>query len=336
MKHFPMCQVPMPEGYDYSNGFVWLRVDDFAQLFDAVYECRLVNTDLNLSEPIPSAITDGMPLTRLPTPGYMDDAPWFELIFAYDGHQEPITAMNCPSFLIDVPEPHTVIILDAGQTCMRFPQTEEHQKARPTYSRHEQAPLLVRFFECSRDMKFNLYDNPRQGEYMAKASATGEIYMVHMSAWAHTRDAMCCVKVLRPGRYAALVSMPSKYIFDRMTFRCYSDKRVGCRFLEAHRSMVAVNPGMPLGAIPYSLTGIPKIDGYRDHLPRMFDEDEGKGVTLMGPNMPEWQREIRSKFERNFGNDEPRGRTIGEFGGPGGGGSTNAVEQITASPCTVM
>jgi len=338
VKHFPMCNIETADGYDYTNGFMWLRVDDFAQLFDAVYECRLVNSDLNIAEPIPRSIAQDHYGKDLPTPGYVADCAWYELIFAYDGRQDPITAMNCPSFLIDVPEGGTELILDASQTCMRFPSTEKDSTEKPSsgYSRHEQAPLLVRFFECSREMAFRLDDKPKEASYMASASCAGEIYMVHMSSWSHTRDAMCCVKVLRPGRFVAMVSMPSKYKFDRMTFRCYSDKRVGVRYLEAHRNMIAVNPGMPLSAIPYSLTGIPRIDEYRDHLPRMFDEDEGKGVLSGGPEMPAWQLRVRKTLERNYGDDEPRGRSVGEFGGPGGGGSTNAVEHGNSSPCAFM
>jgi len=333
VKHFPMCRIPMAEGYDYTNGFMWLRADDFGQLFDAIYECRLVNSEIELKEPIPRGLPDY-------TPGYRLDAPWYELIFAYDGYQEPITAMNCPSFLIDVPEGGTEIILNAGQTCNRFPQSEEHAQQRPEgdAGRHEQAAMLVRFFECSRDMEFRLHDKASDGEYMASASVAGEIYMVHMSAWSHTRDAMCCVKVLRPGRFVAIVSMTSKNFFDRMTFRCYSSKRVGCRFLEAHRNMIAVNPGMPLSAIPYSLTGIPRIDEYCEHLPRMFDDEEGKGKLSSGPDptMPGWQQRVRRALEKNYGNDEPRSKTVGEFGGPGGGGSTNAVEHNSSSPCAFM
>jgi hypothetical protein len=326
----------MPEGYDYTNGFVWLRVDDFCQLFDAVYECRLVNTDLNLTESIPRALTmNSAGDTRLPTPGYDAGSAWFELLFAYDGLEQPIDAMNCPTFLIDVPEGGTELILDAGQTCLRS-NPPDGAAMKPEAGRHEQAPLLLRFFECSRDMTFNFHDRPKEAEYMASASVAGEIYMVHMSAWSHTRDAMCCVKVLRPGRFVAMVSMPSKYFFYRMTFRCYSSKKVGLRVLEAHRNMIAVNPGMPLSAIPYSLTGIPRIDEYREHLPRMFDEDEGKGAIQNGPEMPAWERKIRKVFEPKFGDDEPRSRSLGEFGGPGGGGSTSAVEHSAASPCAFM
>merc|ERR1719253_961049 len=106
---------------------MWLRADDFGQLFDAIIECRLVNSEIELKEPIPRGL--GAPaLADKPaySPGYRLDSPWYELIFAYDGYQEPITAGNCPSFLIDVPEGQTEIILNAGQTCNRFPQSEEH------------------------------------------------------------------------------------------------------------------------------------------------------------------------------------------------------------------
>lgn len=276
---------------------------------------------------------------RLPTPGYDADTAWFELIFAYDGQQVDnwISAMNCPSFLIDVPEGQTEIIMNASQVDFRYSKALVNPD---NCSRHEQAPLLVRFFECSRETLFQLNDRPMDGEYNAgivsSAGAVGEIYMVHMSAWAHTRDAMCAVKVLRPGRYVAMVSMPSGYIFEKMIFRVYSSKKVGARVLAAHKNMISVNPGMPLSAIPYSLTGLPRIDEYREHLPRMFDEEEGKGGNYGVPDLPGWQMQVREALDSNYGDDEPREKAIGAFGGPGGGASTNAVERSSASPCAFM
>lgn len=335
VKHFPMCNVPMPQGFDYTNGFMWLRVDDFLQLFDAIYECRLVNSDLSLSEPLYRPILQEEKQQRLPTPGYDADGPWYELIFAYDGQERPISAANTPSFLIDVPEDNTVLIFDAGQICKRYPQSDADAKTKPDNCRHEQAPMLLRFFECSGEMKFQVADVPGDAEYMATASAAGEIYLVHMSAWAATRDAMCCVKVLRPGRYTLLVSMPSgSEEFSRMTFRCYSDRKVGVRWLKSGRNMITVNAGMPLSAIPYSLTGIPRIDEYREHLPRMFDEDEGKGRVRNGPEG--WQLQVRQALDSKWGEEEPRGRFLGTFGGPEGGGSTNAVEHNLKGGCEVM
>jgi hypothetical protein len=331
VKHFPVCHVPMPQGYDYTNGFMWLRVDDFAQLFDAIYECRLVNTDINLLEPVPGLLSPGDAADRLPTPGYDKDSPWFEKIFAYHALYNKISAMNTPSFLFDVPEPHTEIIMDAGQTCNRF---FKHHINPANNMRHEQAPLLVRFLECSNELLFKVDDYPREGKYMADCYAAGEVYLVHMSAWAHTRDAMCCVKVLRPGRYVAMVSMPPGYAFERMTFRVYSDKQVGVRHLEGHKNLMLANPGAPLAAIPYSLTGIPRIAEYRDHLPRMFDDEEGRGGHY-GPTIPDYQMRMRNYLGGDL-DDEPRQKPIGNFGGPGGGGSTAPVEKFAGNPCAFM
>lgn len=331
VKHFPMCDVPMADGYNYSNGFMWLRVDDFAQLFDAVYECRLVNSDLNLQESVQRPIAGQ---EYLPTPGWQRDGTgWYEEIFAYDSDPPGMMmAGNTPSFLFDVAEPGTELILDAGQMCRRFVERDVN----PTnFSRHEQAPLLLRFFECSREARFQVEDRAKESTYMATAVAGGEIFMVHMSAWAHTRDAMCCVKVLRPGRYVALITMPSGYRFHRMTFRTYSTKPCGVRLLVPHKNMIAVNPGMPLSAIPWSLTGIPRIDEYREHLPRMFELDEGKGDQTAKPGQEEWMMTVR-RMLGGMEDDEPVEASIGTFGGPGGGNSTSAIEHKSRRPCEFM
>merc|ERR1719235_2780173 len=59
-RRFPTCRIPLDalegrpsKNFDETNGFLWLRVDDFVQLFDAIYECRLVNSDITINEPIP-------------------------------------------------------------------------------------------------------------------------------------------------------------------------------------------------------------------------------------------------------------------------------------------
>merc|ERR1719389_1163090 len=154
---------------------------------------------------------------------------------------------------------------------------------------------------------------------MAGAHGSGEMYLVHMSAWAHSRDAMCCVKVLRPGRYLAMASMPAVARSARedlgMVFRTYASKRVGIRFLQAHRSMVAVNPGMPLCAIPYSMTGIPRIDEYSERLPRMFEEDEGKGKMESGPEFQREMQEIKDWLEGDNAGEDDGLKTTGYFGG---------------------
>lgn len=135
----------------------------------------------------------------------------------------------------------------------------------PELSRAMQAPLLLRFFQCSKDVDDN---------------GGGEIYMVHMSAWGHTRDASCSVKVMKPGKYLAMVSIPAKYTCHRMIFRCYSTRPLVMKPITQHRSWIAVNPSMPLNAIPYSLCGFQRVDALSEKLPQMFDEAEGRGKPM--------------------------------------------------------
>merc|ERR1719198_51637 len=81
----------------------------------------------------------------------------------------------------------------------------------------------------------------------------------------------------------ASVSMPSQYSCKRLLFRTYSSRPIRIGYFEWPKNMMIVNAGQPLGAIPYSLTGFPRIDSMSDRLPRMFDEDEGAGQRNTGP-----------------------------------------------------
>lgn len=181
--------------------------------------------------------------------------------------------------------------------------------------RSPQAPLLLRFYECSRDMEFKI-GKTSEG-LMAQAEAReGEVHLVHMSAWGHTRDSMCCVKVLKAGVYMAEVTMPSQYTCKRLCFRTYSNKVVQVAYFNWPKNIIVTNAGRPLDAIPYSFTGMPRIDDSNDRLPRMFDEDEGAGKKHAGP---EWLWRLKEKMEPDWEESgkgqEERVKIIGLFGG---------------------
>jgi hypothetical protein len=348
VKHFPMCDLPEAItgcASGYNDGLIWLRMDDFIQLFDAIYECRLVSSDLRsmahadaAREVVPRHINgcsqlmprgQASPYAKF-TPAYdINDAknPWLEKMWAFRGE---VVCENCPTFVIQVQNDGTELVMDAQSTDMRH----SHNLEIPQTSRHMQAPLLLRFFQCSEEVEFREKPGTR-GHVELLNGQGGEIYMVHMSAWAHTRDAMCCVKVLTRGTYVAMVSMPSKYTCDKMIFRVYSSKpKVYVGYLEAHKRLMAVNPGRPLAAIPYSLTGIPRIDEYSERLPQMFDEDEGKGKNLAKP----WQDAMRGDIERFMGrnpNENHGLKAVGYFGGANAEPSTNASE-VQAEGCSLM
>jgi hypothetical protein len=323
---------------------IWLRMDDFMQLFDAVYECRLVTSDLRsltdadaARDVVPRHLPGGSQLmTRASssqyasyTPAYStDQSPWYEKMWSFRGE---VVCENSPTFVIQVKEPGTELIMDAQSTDQRH----SHNLEVPDTSRHMQAPLLLRFFQCSEEIEFRPKPGRANGHLELVNNQGGEIFLCHMSAWAHTRDAMCCTKVLAPGNYVAMVSMPSKFTCEKMIFRTYSSKRhVFVGYLDAHKQLMSVNPGKPLAAIPYSLTGIPRIDEYSERLPRMFDEDEGKGKNLARP----WQNEVREKIERTMGRDPKDNmglKAVGYFGGANAEPSTNASE-VQAEGCSLM
>lgn len=241
MKHLPFCDLPptaSPEGYGVHDGYAWLRIEDFVSFFDTIYECRLFNSDLGPLE------ISGLPYT----PAWAHGSPWFEEMWAYQGTVDSETA---PAFLLDTADAPIEITFEATQTDLRYPglpngrlvDMDELETSRPIH-----APLLLRFYQCSKEV------NEAQG---------GEIYLVHLSAWGHCRDAVCGVKVMRPGRFLAMVSIPAGYSCNRMIFRAYATRPIHMRPITKHRHFVMVNPAMPLDAIPYHLAGFMKMDGPR-------------------------------------------------------------------------
>jgi hypothetical protein len=288
LEHLPVCDVQHDQyGWGVHEGFCWLRIDDFVQLFDLIWECRLVNPTGPGGHPAMSMLSRYI----MPTsPKYMNHMirtqEFHEQLWAL---QDLVTAETSPSFMIEVKDQIDMgpfsrvqgypveIVMEVSQTDHRFSQPHKIVYTKLTGAkiahsrqvvREEQASLLLRFFQCSKEV-----DETRGGE----------VYMAHMSAWGHCRDAMCCVKVNHPGKYLAMVSMPARYECDRMLFRCYSRPfPVKVTPITGHRAFVTCVSNHPLHAIPYSLVGLPKIRDTNERLPEMFDEDEGKGRPLAG------------------------------------------------------
>lgn len=373
VKHFPL--VDMGPQFDIHLGYMWLRIDDFAQLFSDVFECRLVNSDLALVyEKIPRPIGNAAPRPPGRPPsgwngskfGGHASGPWYETLWGFSGVAD---MGHSPSFLMHV-EDDTELVMSIGQECGRYVSGLTHQekrfdtehgihdpvtyaeyqtametKYRELYSRKDialfwdelewqqdwnqeqngyierlvEAPLLLRFFQLSGDTEF--ISEPKRmtdPSLMPVGSArSGEMHLVHMSAWAHTRCAMCCVKVHKKGSYLAQVSMPPQYSCRGLVFRTYTNKDISVSSFEWPKNMVVTNAGHPLGATPYSLTGLPRIDSSQDHLPRMFDDEHGKGRPSAGPP---WVWNLKEKIEPDWENSSVgvrRGgpKILGEFGG---------------------
>eukprot|EP00811_Abedinium_folium_P018273 NODE_2719_length_2158_cov_7.635647.p1 GENE.NODE_2719_length_2158_cov_7.635647~~NODE_2719_length_2158_cov_7.635647.p1 ORF type:complete len:479 (-),score=141.44 NODE_2719_length_2158_cov_7.635647:322-1758(-) len=302
LRHMPLVEIPSKEGYGLADGFAWLRIEDFVELFDTIYECRLVNSDLG-------PIQMGMP-----TPGWRAGEPWFEELWAFQGD---VVSETAPSFFIDVREVPCEILLDVSQTDHRFGEQDEF----PEDGRHLQAPLLLRFYQCSREVD----------EYQG-----GENYIVHMSAWGHTRDTSMAVKVLAPGKYLAMVSLPMAYLSTRMIFRSYSTRPIFVKPVAGHHSFICVHPAMPLNAIPYTLGGFQRVDTTSEKLPQEFDQEEGKGQPLMG-----WRKTAKADLDKaakilHLNKQSQDGnKVVGKFGGEGAIATTSAGED-QAVACNVM
>jgi hypothetical protein len=376
VKHFPLVDIP---DHDFHNGFMWLRIEDFAQLFREVFECRLVNSDLfpymppaeTLREPVQRSIAPpppGRPDSRAFPNGVLygvKGGPWHENVCGFRGDADMTKE---PSFLMMI-QGETEVILAVDQECSRYeagqmgkerrsdPQHgifkvtyEEYVKAMQQRSngqkevpsrgqindhwetmavdksdeqlkgsdgsgsgfwvREPMAPLLIRFYQCSHDMEFR-YGNPFGQSYVPVAEVNdGEFHLVHTSSWAHCRGAFCAVKVKGTGAYMASIAMPPQYSCRHLCFRTYSNKPIQIANFTWPRNVIVSNPAFALGAIPYSLTGFPRIDSADDRLPAMFDEDRGCGEKHSGPP---WMRRYQERLEKAQESGGPK--AIGEFGG---------------------
>eukprot|EP00929_Paragymnodinium_shiwhaense_P111828 TRINITY_DN80116_c0_g1_i1.p1 TRINITY_DN80116_c0_g1~~TRINITY_DN80116_c0_g1_i1.p1 ORF type:complete len:1252 (-),score=374.29 TRINITY_DN80116_c0_g1_i1:176-3931(-) len=283
--HMPACKVPSPDGRSINEGFVWLRIDDFCQLFDVIYECRLVNSDLG-----PPHLS-GIPCS----PGWIPESPWFEELWAYQGD---VHIDNAPCFILEVPQVPNEIVLEVSQSDLRFTDSDATDDF--ALGRGVQAPLLLRVFQCSKEVT---------------DMTGGEIYLIHLSAWGHTRDASTAVKITSPGVYMAMVTMPSSFVSNRMIFRTYSTFPLIVRPCTNHRSFVCVNPAQPLCGMPYSLAGFMRIDSAKDRLPQSFDEAEGRGKPMANPNS--------ERKEMNWGLGGGGGKSLGQWGHLHLGGNEN-------------
>jgi hypothetical protein len=320
MRHMPLCDVTSHEGYGINDGMAWLCIDDFVCLFDTIYECRLVNSDLG-----PPQMT-GIPYSPAWVLGY----PWFEEMWAFQGD---IYTETAPSFIFDVRDVPNEITIEASQTDLRYNDPHEvHDLGRGL-----QAPLLLRFYQCS--------------ENMSDVSG-GETFLVHMSAWGHTRDASCGVKVMKPGKYMAMVSIPAQYVCHRMIFRTYSTRPLATKVVTQHRNFISVAPAQPLNAIPYSLCGMMHVNSSGKRLPQLFDEAEGRGVPMANPlsgtmtrtggraNQQALQK-LQREAMRGLGTATTGGykdasgvKVVGRFGGSGALATSGAKE--TQDGCSLM
>jgi hypothetical protein len=117
VQHFPL--IDMNDDKDWHEGYMWLRIDDFCQLFTDVYECRLTNSDLvPFAKPtmiLPPGRPDPGVFHGGQTPGHKA-GPWYETLWGYRGDADMATS---PSFLIHVMDA-TELVMDISQECSRY------------------------------------------------------------------------------------------------------------------------------------------------------------------------------------------------------------------------
>eukprot|EP00747_Dinoflagellata_sp_TGD_P214992 gnl/TRDRNA2_/TRDRNA2_87769_c0_seq1.p1 gnl/TRDRNA2_/TRDRNA2_87769_c0~~gnl/TRDRNA2_/TRDRNA2_87769_c0_seq1.p1 ORF type:complete len:489 (+),score=98.97 gnl/TRDRNA2_/TRDRNA2_87769_c0_seq1:109-1467(+) len=314
LRHFPICDSRRfnlrkeIQSYGLHDGYVWLRVDDFTQLFENVYECRLVNSSVGkLQGPREDPYLE---------PAWASAAtrkPWYEDIWAINSIDNPVVSETCPMFEYEIRDVPCIITMEVSQEDVRMENAHEVEVFRGM-----QVPLLLRFWECAPSDDKN----------------HEEIYMVHMSAWGHTRDATTTVKILSPGKYVAMVSMPMKYLCRAMFYRTYSTKPLKAKVNLEARHYIAVVPSKNLKAIPYTMVGFARIDSPQERLPQMFEEGDGKGKALAG-----WRKNLKAKLDKAAGHDKdaasPGLHVVGAYGGKDAVATMKAAE-VQDTDCSVM
>lgn len=228
----------------------------------------------------------------------------FEELWA---NAEVVDSENAPSFMMDITNAPVEITLEASQTDKRFMNKG---------GRRPQCPLLLRFYQCSYDVTQH---------------SGGEIHLVHSSAWGHCRDAMTAVRVNKNGKFLAMVSIPhGRAGCQRMIFRTYSNKKISLVPIVKHRQFVAVAPGFPLNAMPYTMVGFARLDTMTERLPQMFDAEDGKGKPLAGQRFGPLQK------RSNISDRDTKGfKKVGRFGGTNAHATVDEAEEQPAS-CSVM
>lgn len=301
-------KLPNDPGRGLGDGFVWLNMTDFHQYISTIYEVRLVNTDLG-----PPPTGPGW------TPGWKDGESLFEEIWAYPG---VVTGANAPVFVMKldrVPVEGLLLLMEASQTDKRVQHKGRSEHTKP-------APLLVRFYQCA-DEDTSLFENFGDPNTAGEnGMPQKEINMVHCSAWGYCRDALCVVKVEKPGTYVIMVSMPGSGISCRkLIFRTYSNMKISLRApFEAHEHRyVPTVPDAPLNAIPFSLVGMCRVDTIRD-----FDTEEGKGIAHSSAK-------AARKGQGGGRGMDSKYRSVGSFGGRNAHATVD-VSEDEGSKCCVQ
>lgn len=317
IRALPCCNVPCNFNAGIGEGFCWLRIDDFHQLFGTIFECRLFNSDLPppdkggvpwspawKQKTVAQQMTIGGSTTDQSTKS--SQTPLFEEMWAC---AEAVNSENSPTFLMDIDNAPLTITLEVSQTDKRFMSKG---------GRRPQTPLLLRFYQCSHDVTQH---------------SGGEIHLVHSSAWGHCRDAMTAVKVKQNGKFLAMISIPHRQMglnCNRMIFRTYSDKKINLVPIIKHRQFVAVCPGYPLNAIPYTMVGFARLDSMTERLPQMFDAEDGKGKPLAGQ-----RKGLLGSMKSSVSSESKGFKQVGKFGGKDGNATVDTAETQNSS-CSVM
>lgn len=250
---------------DSSSGYFWLCMEDFAALFSAVIECRLVNSDcefvtaklqLDACDRLDAPLRPPwLPLAleaRLPGIGDFEGAffsgPWYEYVFAT---AEQVTDSTAPEFYMQVNAVPCEMTLSIGQADKRVGLQCQRER------RH--APLLLRVFQQ--------WGHPTEDKWV----------FVSQSSWRHCRDAMASIKVTMPGMYLAVVSLPSQgeeesRLCHRMVFRAYTTAKITVEPRSPQGSHAMVQPTTSVGAVSLTLVG-----SVGTSLPEDTDVSEGFG-----------------------------------------------------------
>ncbi|CAD7945116.1 unnamed protein product [Amoebophrya sp. A120] len=167
--------------YQAKDGYLWMEILVFHQVFRSIHECRLVNTSDLESTWIPAWKALGSDLAPTlvprtygasPPPRQLEEQIWCFPSF--------VTSENWPVFKIEVTKPR--------QECEIFIGVGQSDKRLGGYLSSEDchSPIFLKLYE---EMGLNLH---------SASSANGssvDVSLVTVSNWGHTRDAALAVKV---------------------------------------------------------------------------------------------------------------------------------------------
>jgi hypothetical protein len=255
-----------------KDGFFWLNVYDFHNVFGTIFECRLTNSpDVGLPD---------MPPPRLPNAWPPGPQPlYFESIFANNGQ---VSRQNNPEFTISLPGRHCEVVAAVEQI--------DHRMTQVGLERVGYNAILLK-----------VYQHLQGNKYSAN--------LVCRSNWMPIRNAMVSFKSDVGGTFKIVAELPADCPpCDKLIFRCYVTT-IGTQVTAnpALTTHYLVRTGIPPSALKWSFVGCEpawRMEAFGKSMPYPLDcLDEDLDDLLnrtSGESVPLITAEEMEKFQLMF------------------------------------